>query len=241
MVHTEWSLLLQLVIVAAILIYGIVVVRFVPNRLSWMLNSIAGGVTIGIGLGLGLSLDAMGLAPATLARGLVFGLAVGIGICAVVLAVSRVQWLRPHFTDTPFARMSRKRLGSEVAVRIPLGTALFEEVLFRGLLLGLFMQLHTTWAALLLMAVCFGFWHLSGEVRKIETQHGVEQLFGRATGRQWARALGVIFATALAGLVFGVLCLLSGSLLAPWLVHWAINASGALASRGGLGVRSRSE
>lgn len=232
MASTDWPLVLQLIIVAAILIYGVLVVRFVPSRYSWIPNIIAAGITIGAGLWLGLSLDAMGLAPGRLIHGLTLGLLVGMGVYIAVLAASRTRWLKPHFTNTPFARMSRRHLGTEVAMRIPLGTALLEEVLFRGLLLGLFMQFHVTWAALLFMAVSFGLWHLSGEVRKIETQHGVQQLFSRAAGRQWALALGVIVATALAGLVFGLLRLISGSILTPWLAHWAINASGALASRG---------
>jgi len=236
----DWPLFLQVFAAVGVLLYGIVLVRFIPQRYAWPFNIATSVATIALCLWLGLSLDSIGLSVDTLLRGFIIGLITSSLIISAVYLVAQIPLLNRFFTDTPFARMSRRRLGTEVAMRIPLSTALLEEVLFRGVLLGLFLQFHDTVVALLLMSICFGLWHIAGEVRRLETQHTARPLLRTANGQQWATIVGIVAATGAAGFVFGVLRIWSGSLLAPWLVHWAINASGALASRVPVTKKSRS-
>lgn len=228
---TDWPLLTQLFAVGSVLLYGIALIHFVPRRYEWPLNILISATTIGLCIWFGLTPEALGLGVDSLLRGISIGVAASGVIIGSVYLAARVPHLNPYFTDTPFARMSRRRLGREVAMRIPLSTALLEEVLFRGVLLGLLLQFHHTLIALLLMSICFGLWHIAGAVRQIETQHAVEPLWHASSGRQWTKIASVVIATSSAGFVFGLLRVWSGSLVAPWLVHWAINASGALASR----------
>jgi len=51
---------------------------------------------------------------------------------------------------------------------------------------------------------------------------------GPGTGGTPARVAGTVLVTAAAGVVFCVLCLRSRSLLAPALLHWAVNGLGVL-------------
>ena len=112
-----------------------------------------------------------------------------------------------------------------VLVRIPVGTVLFEEVLFRGLGLALLLEkLHRAPAVLVNSAV-FGLWHIAPTIVAIRLNDidpgslaGIGGLVGSA------------LVTLLAGVVFSWLRLRTGSLVAPCLAHWSTNALGLLAA-----------
>ncbi|MFC8043492.1 CPBP family intramembrane glutamic endopeptidase [Nocardia sp. NPDC057353] len=92
-----------------------------------------------------------------------------------------------------------------IGVHIPLGTVYSEELIFRGTLDDI--------AGTPLTALAFGLWHLRP---------------ARAAGDP---VLPTVAATAAAGLVFGALRRKSGSATAPALLHYALNAGGAVAPR----------
>jgi uncharacterized protein len=110
-------------------------------------------------------------------------------------------------------------------VRIPLGTALFEEVAFRGVLLAALLRRYGTVPAVVWSSVVFGLWHIAPTMIALQ-----------ANGVDPASAAGVlaiaatVALTTVAGVVFAVLRLGSGSLLAPFLAHWATNAIGLMAA-----------
>ena len=100
----------------------------------------------------------------------------------------------------------------EVLVEIPLATVMFEEVAFRGVLLGLLRKRLPTWPAVVVSAVLFGLWHVDGVVR------------GHDGPGLAAAVAGTLAATTLAGLGFAWLRVRSDSLVAPVLAHWATNS-----------------
>ncbi|MFI8568194.1 CPBP family intramembrane glutamic endopeptidase [Rhodococcus sp. NPDC078407] len=98
-------------------------------------------------------------------------------------------------------RPSRENLAEWVLFRIPVGTVLTEELLFRGVLDAESAVLSTAF---------FGLWHIHP---------------ARAAGDT---VLGTVLATTAAGVVFSWLRSRSGSVLAPALLHYFLNASGAV-------------
>jgi len=98
-------------------------------------------------------------------------------------------------------RPSEDELAEWVLFRIPVGTVVTEELLFRGVLDA---------ASPALSPIFFGLWHIHP---------------ARAAGDT---VLGTVAATAAAGVVFSWLRARSGSVLAPALLHYFLNASGAV-------------
>jgi membrane protease YdiL (CAAX protease family) len=98
-------------------------------------------------------------------------------------------------------RPSEDALAEWVLFRIPVGTVVTEELLFRGALDA---------ESPVLSPIFFGLWHIHP---------------ARAAGDT---VLGTVAATAAAGVVFSWLRARSGSVLAPALLHYFLNASGAV-------------
>lgn len=112
---------------------------------------------------------------------------------------------------------------SRILIRFPIGTALFEEVAFRGVLpatIG-----GGNWRADLLSAGAFAVWHLIPTSR---VQGGVSQDW--PFHRRVAVVIGGSVAAGVAGLGLSWLRRRTGGLLAPWLVHATVNSSMFLAS-----------
>lgn len=100
-----------------------------------------------------------------------------------------------------------------VAVQIPFGTVITEELLFRGVLTALTEGAWPVPAATAVRAAAFGLWHVH-PARVADDS-----------------VPGTIAFTASASLVFDWLRARSGSVLAPALLHLAVNVGGALMLR----------
>ncbi len=87
---------------------------------------------------------------------------------------------------------------------VPFATVIFEEVAFRGVLWELLYQDHGAVWAYPITALLFGLWHLP-DTREVAF-------------------------TTLAGVVLSYLRHAGGGLLAPFVLHWAANGLGILAS-----------
>jgi membrane protease YdiL (CAAX protease family) len=127
--------------------------------------------------------------------------------------------------DARVAGLGAGGLAGQVLVRIPLGTVLWEEVAFRGVLLAALGRLLSLRGAIGVSAVLFGLWHVRPALGALAAD-------GLAAG-PLARTGAVVLAclgTAAAGVPFAELRLRSGSLLAPALLHLATNCLGVLAA-----------
>jgi uncharacterized protein len=175
-----------------------------------------------------LSLADLGLAAETLPGGWRWGrLMVLAAAVAVAFAAGFADRLRPvsALLADRRAALPFRALVSAVLVRIPLGTALFEEVLFRGVLLGVLLQLGSTTFAVAWSSIAFGLWHVAPAIVALR-ENGVVP-----SSRRGRRGIvGTVVVTTSAGIGFALLALVSGSLLAPFLAHWAVNAFGLLAA-----------
>jgi membrane protease YdiL (CAAX protease family) len=177
----------------------------------------------------GLSWQELGLGAGTWRRGLVWAFG-AIGAVAVVFAAGAALPLtRDAFRDT------RYDLGWEHAVLtafllIPLGTVLFEEVAFRGVLWGLLRRGHGTWVATIVSSVLFGLWHVLPSLGLAADNQAIGSAVGKGTSGAAISVLGTVLFTGLSGVVFCELRRRSGSLLASAGLHWATNGLGVLAA-----------
>ena len=107
-------------------------------------------------------------------------------------------------------------------VIIPLGTALFEETIFRGVLLGVLLRAYTAASRCRReLGRCSG----SGTSSRRSAARTE-----RAAPRPWAPSSGRLRSRPVAGVLFAWLRLRSGSLAAPVLAHIATNSLAYLAA-----------
>lgn len=96
----------------------------------------------------------------------------GLGLTALIIIPSfALRQLLPALGLTSmFVRMegfSRSELWWRVLVRIPLGTGLFEEVLFRGIFYGFLAKHHSSTRAIFHSSLFFAFWHIMPALKLI--------------------------------------------------------------------------
>ena len=118
----------------------------------------------------------------------------------------------------------------QVFVRIPFATALVEELVFRGVILGLGLRDGDRRGALIVSSIAFGLWHI-GSALHPERQRATGAWVGHERASAPRVVLGDVVATTIGGLGFGWLRLRSGSIVAPTTAHAALNGSAYLATR----------
>ena len=198
-----------------------------------------GRLVAGVLLVFGLTLVARraGVGPAELGlarlgAGLRWGLAVGVPVAALILLLSFAPLPGDPFVAERYGQMGGSEVVFRAVVRIPLGTALFEEFLFRGVLLALLLRQLTPARALVISSLLFGAWHVS------------PALGDTGAGGPWQGAHGIVpvtlAVTAAAGALLAWLRIRSGSLLTPFLVHALANSTALVGAqlatnRGGVG------
>jgi membrane protease YdiL (CAAX protease family) len=208
---------------------GIVVLAFGWNLIAnlwlpsaaWVVANVAlTAVLVVAARRAGLSFEELGLRRDRVGRGLAVG-AVAAGIVLVVLAIAiAVPSVRDSFDDSEISRHTAATDAYFTLVRIPLGTVLLEEVLFRGVLLALALRRWSVRTAMLVTAALFGLWHV---VPAAETAHGGLLAIVGAT-------FGTVAITTLAGLLLAWMRLRANSILAPVLAHIATNSFAYLAA-----------
>jgi membrane protease YdiL (CAAX protease family) len=186
-------------------------------------NVVATALLLGSARAAGLSWEELGLSPRRVRAGVRWG-----GLCSAVVAVGctsalAIPALRPLVADARLADADGAEVAQQVLVRIPLGTVLWEEVAFRGVLLAALSRMVPPPAAIRASAVVFGFWH----VRPTLSAVAANDLAGGPLARILIVGVGCAL-TAGAGWFFAWLRVRTGSLLAPALLHLATNTLGTL-------------
>ena len=161
-----------------------------------------------------LSWDDMGMSKETVKSGFVVGLLAVVVIGAVIAVLVAIPGTRSYFDNQQIASGSTTNHFLEPLLVIPLGTVVFEETIFRGVLLGSLLKLGSKKQAIVFSSIVFGFWHVSPA---LSNAHGgfVHSVVAVA---------GTVAITAVAGVLFALLRLRSGSLVAPILAHIATNS-----------------
>jgi uncharacterized protein len=216
------------IVTIVILVFVNVIDIRVPHA-SLVVGPVFAAVLLGLARLAGLSWAELGLGPGTWRRGLTWS-AVIIGCVAVVYAVGAALPLtRDAFRDTRYHLDWADALLTSF-VLIPLGTVLFEEVAFRGVLWGLLRRVRGTVTATVVSSVLFGIWHVLPSLGLSSDNEAIGSAVGRGRSAQVITVLATVGFTALSGVVFCELRRRSGSLLASASLHWATNGLGVLAS-----------
>lgn len=140
---------------------------------------------------------------------------IALALVTVVLVIASVVPATSGFFEDDRADIGAGELLLKVLVVIPIGTVLFEELAFRGVLLGLLRRLTSLKAAVVSAAVLFGLWHVPTAWNTSSASSNSARL---------AAVAGTVVATALAGLAFCFLRLRSRTIVAPMLAHVATNS-----------------
>lgn len=177
----------------------------------------------------GRSTIELGLATRRVPDGLRWGVLCSAGLLALYLVGLALPFTRGLFEDDR-ANISFGSLIWQIAVMVPLGTVLMEEVAFRGVLPAMLRartagRRRGALEADLIAALLFGLWHVLPAWNVNEVNPVFRDLLPGSLGRALAITGGVV-GTAIAGMALSWLRNRSGSLVAPVLVHGTINGAG---------------
>jgi len=185
---------------------------------------LVGGLTV-VARASELSVADLGLARRTWASGLRWGgvaaalVAAGYGIAALIPGVAAAVAADPvSWPDALFKAL----------VVIPLTTVIPEEYAFRGVLWGLLRRQSGRRVATAVSSALFGVWHVFPALGGGSANESVAGLVGDGVLGVVLRVAGTVLFTGLAGVLFCELRARSDSLLAPILLHWAVNGFGEL-------------
>ena len=167
----------------------------------------------------------LGLDRVHLRRGLTAG-----AICATALATAHAAWLhnpraRMAFDDDRAGDCGTALLVWNVAVRIPLGTVLLEEIAFRAVLPSLVTRVTGRRSAgMAVAAALFGLWH----VLPARDLHKANSAVGAAVDGLRPAAMGVITIASMtaAGAGLQLMRAIGAHVAAPAVVHTAVNGIG---------------
>jgi membrane protease YdiL (CAAX protease family) len=220
-----WSVTGPLIVVLAA--WNNVVVPRLPGRpgVYEAVNGTAAGALLGIARTAGLSRAELGLSGDRLRAGAGWGGAAAAMVAAGLAAGTAVPSLRPLLRDARVAGLGNGAVAYRVLLRIPVGTVLWEEVAFRGVLHAALSRELPARAAAAAGAALFGIWHVHPTSAAIRANAP-----GRTPTGRWIGVLLGCTGTAAAGALFTSLRQRSGSLLAPVLLHLAANSGGLLAA-----------
>src|SRR5579862_3252349 len=108
----------------------------------------------------GFSWPELGLGRAEVAPGLRAGGLAFLAIAGVIAVLVAVPGSRSYFDNSSVAADSAAQHVLQPVLFIPLGTVVFEELLFRGVLLAALLRVTTPPGAIAADAVLFGLWHV---------------------------------------------------------------------------------
>ena len=215
----------RLLVTLALAAYNNVANLWSPfNRAAYVpANMLASGALVLVATQiLGLSRRELGLDALTLAD-LVVGLAIGAAIAAPLLVMGRTKRWAHVVADRRVDRLRGRALAYQTLIRVPFGTALLEEIAFRGVLFAAWGGASEN-AAWIVSSCVFGLWHVAPARTMVRVN--APATGGRAVARAVA---GTVVLTALVGAALIWLREETGSLAAPFAAHAAVNSLATIA------------
>ncbi len=217
------AVLLTIVLV----VYNNVANRWPPfNRGAYVpVNVVAGFLLGALALGpLGLNETSLGLTMQT-ARDFLTGAGLSLVMTAPMFVALLFERSRRLLADERVAGLTGGALLYQAAIRVPVGTAAFEELAFRGVLFAVWRQTTSTIVAATISSIAFGLWHIAPTLNLIAANRPTAGSRSKAT----AVAATVVAMTG-AGLALVWLRVQSGGLAAPWALHATLNSLATLAA-----------
>jgi uncharacterized protein len=141
------------------------------------------------------------------------------------LAAAALPAARPVLDDKRITGLDGRGVAYQTLVRIPVGTVLWEEVAFRGVLQAALRRVMPEPAAIAVSSGVFGLWHIRPTAAALRVN-------GLADNRRHmvARVAAGVAVTTAGGVALSWLRARSGRLAAPVLLHITINCGGLAAA-----------
>jgi membrane protease YdiL (CAAX protease family) len=206
------------------LVYMMISVRL-RVRLAPLITGVT-GASLALGAGLIFGFDTIGLTGGNPAVAAIAALATIMFLSIVGVAALSKSGLRSRLVDPRFVAMGRREALTHILFRIPIVTAMTEELFFRGLLHAALIALYPVNAAILLGSALFGLWHIGPSIDQSRAWSWVKTRTGVASS-----ATVTVLATTIAGLFLAWLRVETGSIWASVAVHAAVNMSVAVLAR----------
>jgi membrane protease YdiL (CAAX protease family) len=157
------------------------------------------------------------------------GAAFGLALMAATAVVMLVAVAMPAFHDLYEDRRVDEGLAAmlyQVVVRIPLGTAVLEEVAFRAVLPALLAARFGIVRGCIIASALFGLWHVLPALSLNEVNPVATDVFGTGAGGTVAAVVFAVIGTMIAGFWFCWIRYRARSILATILSHTASNSIG---------------
>jgi membrane protease YdiL (CAAX protease family) len=194
----------------------------VPDALYVPFNAASAAAALYLARRGGATESDLAIRPDRLGRGAVVGAEATGVIAAVVGAGIALRTTRGFFIDERVVAARPHRLFYEAFIRIPFGTALHEEILFRSVAFGTLARRTSPLTAAAVSSALFGLWHIIPTLQTLPL-NPAGAYFESRRARAGAVTGGVV-GTGLAGFVFVWLRLRSNSIVAPIMAHIATNS-----------------
>lgn len=207
----------ELAAIGCVAAYNVIVTR-IRRRARLPANLGAAVALAGFARMSGVSSSELGLSRANVGRGTRIGLVAAVPLAAASAAAVANPRTRRLMTDERITGTSPAEAVFETLVRIPLETALAEELIFRGVLLALGLGSRSRGWAIATSSTLFGLWHVAPTLGA--PARGSND---RPDALATTSTAAVVATTAIAGAGFAWLRLRAGSVLAPTLAHAALN------------------
>ncbi len=202
-----------------------------PCRQRWypVTNLGATGVLLAAATASGLTAADLGLTRDRVPAGLRCAAGPATALTAAWLALAATPATRPVLADRRITGLTWPQVAYQVTVRIPVGTVLWEETAFRGVLQAALRRVLPGPAAIAVTSGVFGIWHIRPTIAALRIN---DVPAGRRAG-----VAAAVAGTAAVGALLSGFRHRSGSLAAPVLLHLTANCGAALAARAVAGAR----
>lgn len=205
-------------ILAGVVVAHVADHRVVPRRFHLATHLATAAAAVAGGLAAGLEPDELGLDVTRLPSGLGHGVVSAFTSSAVVGVGVALPATRELFVDERVVDATPGDVALRTLVEIPLGTALYEELVFRGVVQALATRRLGVVGGAAVTSALFGLWHVLPSLA--DREHNP------ATRHQHPLGVvaGTVLSTTVAGALFATQRIRSGSIVAPVVAHAGNNA-----------------
>ena len=221
----------EVVGIAALAVHNVVVNRALSAPADAALSLVTAAGSVAYARQRGGSAD-LGLSPKSAPAGLRVGAAAATVAAGGVALLVLTPGTRELFRNDRLADLDGSSLVYDLCFRIPMATALAEELMFRSALPALLRRTRSPRRSAAWSSAFFGLWHVLPALDRRDGRSGSVARPNRAERRRrWLAVAATLIATTGAGELLAWLRLRSGSVLAPFLAHSSINLSAYVAAR----------
>lgn len=220
----------ELSTVAVIAASNVVLNRILPRGAEVPGGLVAAGGVALIALRSGATNSDLGFDRDARPASVRLGLSLGVPIGTAIMLGAFSKRLSGFYDRERMASTGVLEALYQFGLRIPIATAVAEEIIFRGGLEALLRLRRPPNHAALLASLLFGAWHVLPTLDRMEADPNIAELHGGQALKKAGGVAATVAATFAAGVGFSLLRRHTGSILAPTIVHASFNGGGYIGS-----------